>query len=73
MQTILLGKQITSEEAVAAGLACEVFPDGDLLNHTLEAAKKIAEQAPEATALAKEAICRGAYDRPIFSLAHPPT
>ena len=61
MKTILYGKPISSEEALNAGLVCEVFKDAEILKQTLEAGQVIAQNAPQAMALAKEAVCRGNY------------
>lgn len=59
MRTILLGKPITSDEALAAGLVCDVFEDGKVLDGAIEAAIAMAQRPPMALQLAKEAICRG--------------
>ena len=59
MRTILLGKPITSDEALAAGLVCDVFEDGKVLDGAIEAAMSLANRPPTALQLCKEAVCRG--------------
>ncbi|KAK5991326.1 Enoyl-CoA hydratase 1 [Cladobotryum mycophilum] len=58
MRTILLGKPISAEEGLAAGLVCELFDDGTVLSNTIQVAAELAANATEAMQLAKEAICR---------------
>ncbi|POR37427.1 Uncharacterized protein TPAR_02360 [Tolypocladium paradoxum] len=60
MRTILLGRPITSEEAMSCGLLCDLVEDGDLLRQAIDVAASLVEHGPEALQFAKEAICRGA-------------
>lgn len=61
MRTILLGKPIGSQEALAAGLVCDVFEDDKVLDGALEAAVTMVQRPPMAMQMAKEAILRGSY------------
>lgn len=61
MQTILLAKPITAEEALTYGLLCDLFEDGQVLNNTIKVAAELAASGPEALQAAKEAICRGTW------------
>ncbi|KND92263.1 putative enoyl-CoA hydratase, mitochondrial [Tolypocladium ophioglossoides CBS 100239] len=58
MRTILLGRPITSDEAMSCGLLCDLVDDADLLRHAIDVAASLAEQGPAALQSAKEAICR---------------
>ncbi|KAL2213042.1 ClpP/crotonase [Sarocladium strictum] len=58
MRTILLGKPIGSEEALAAGLVCDVFEDDKVLDGAVEAAVTMVQRPPKAMQMAKEAILR---------------
>ncbi|KAK0388985.1 hypothetical protein NLU13_2562 [Sarocladium strictum] len=58
MRTILLGRSISSDEALAAGLVCDVLPDNKLLEGAIEAASAMAQRPPMAMQMAKEAIRR---------------
>ncbi|KEY71725.1 hypothetical protein S7711_02952 [Stachybotrys chartarum IBT 7711] len=58
MQVILLGEQIGSKEAQAAGLVVKTFEPGTVLVNAVEAASRLASVSPTALSLAKEAICR---------------
>lgn len=60
MRTILLGRPITSEEALAWGLLCDLADDGGMLRRAVDVAAGLVEHGPEAVQSAKEAICRGA-------------
>jgi enoyl-CoA hydratase/carnithine racemase len=46
---LLVGGWLSAEDAVSAGLATEVCPDGEVLARATEAAHRIAESPPEAT------------------------
>lgn len=61
MQVILLGEQIESKEAQAAGLVAKTFEPGTVLANAVEAASRLASVSPTALSLAKEAICRGNF------------
>jgi enoyl-CoA hydratase len=56
MEMILTGDMIDAETAHRFGLVNHVYPAGDLRPKTLELAAKIAEKAPIALQLAKEAV-----------------
>ena len=60
-ELIFSGKRIFAEEALKIGLVNEVFPHDELIPKVMEFANHLAEQAPLALALSKEAIHRG-YD-----------
>jgi hypothetical protein len=66
MRTILLGKPITSDEALAAGLVCDVFEDNKVLDGAIEAALAMAQRPPMALQMAKEAILRGTLAYAMF-------
>jgi len=59
MELILTGNIINAEEAALIGLVNMVVPQEDLLNESLELAKRIAENAPIAVAYSKKAITEG--------------
>jgi enoyl-CoA hydratase len=59
MKTILMGRPISAEEALNAGLVCDVFEDQALIEATVSSARELSKNAPIAAQLAKEAICRG--------------
>ncbi|MFX1324438.1 MAG: enoyl-CoA hydratase/isomerase family protein [Promethearchaeota archaeon] len=61
-ELIFSGKRIFAEEAAKIGLVNAVFPHDELIPKTMEFANHLAEQAPLALALSKEAIHRG-YDK----------
>lgn len=61
-ELIFSGKRIFADEALKIGLVNAVFPHEELLPKTMEFANHLAEQAPLALALSKEAVNRG-YDR----------
>ncbi|GCE47749.1 enoyl-CoA hydratase [Thermosporothrix hazakensis] len=56
MEMVLTGAQVTAQEMAALGLVNRVVPRGEHLQAALELAHKIAEQAPIAVRLAKEAV-----------------
>ncbi|KAF3009047.1 hypothetical protein E8E14_005135 [Neopestalotiopsis sp. 37M] len=58
MHMILLGANITSDEAKAHGLVAEIYPAGSVLDNTLKLAGQLAQLSPGALSLAKEAIRR---------------
>ena len=60
MRTILTGKRITSDEAVAWGLACDAV-DGNVLNGAVTVASAMRSHGVQALEFAKEAICRGMH------------
>jgi enoyl-CoA hydratase/carnithine racemase len=61
-ELIFSGKRIFAEEAARIGLVNAVFPHDELIPKTMEFANHLAEQAPLALALSKEAIHRS-YDK----------
>jgi 2-(1,2-epoxy-1,2-dihydrophenyl)acetyl-CoA isomerase len=61
-ELIFSGKRIFAEEALKIGLVNDVFPHDELLPKIMEIANHLAEQAPLALALSKEAVNRG-YDK----------
>jgi 2-(1,2-epoxy-1,2-dihydrophenyl)acetyl-CoA isomerase len=61
-ELIFSGKRIFAEEASKIGLVNAVFPHEELIPKTMEFANHLAEQAPLALALSKEAVNRG-YDK----------
>jgi enoyl-CoA hydratase len=64
MDMILSGRFLSAQEALAAGLAARVVPDGEWLDEAKKAAQEIAAKAPVATRLAKEGVDR-AYEGPL--------
>src|SRR5229473_2575731 len=56
MEMVLTGKQFTAQEMADHGLVNRVVPRGEHLVEALKLAKEIAEQAPIAIRLAKEAV-----------------
>lgn len=61
MELVLTGRQMTAQEAEAAGLVTRVVPDELVLDESRSLAKEIAAKAPVAVRLAKEAVLK-AYD-----------
>jgi hypothetical protein len=61
MHMILLGANITSDEAKAHGLVAEIYPAGSVLDNTLKLAGQLAQLSPGALSLAKEAIRRSTF------------
>lgn len=56
MEMVLTGAQISAQEMAAHGLVNRVVPKGEHLVEALKLAKKVAEQAPIAIRMAKEAV-----------------
>lgn len=64
MLNILTGDMINAQEAERTGLVARVFPAEALLQETFEIAKIIANRAPVAVKLAKEAV-NAAFETPL--------
>ncbi len=60
MKFLLTGEMISATEALTAGLASEVVPDGEVLDRALALARKIARMAPQAAAAIKSTVLAGA-------------
>ena len=58
-ELIFSGKRIYAEEALRIGLVNQIFPQEELLPKTIEFAQHLAEQAPLALSLSKQAIHKG--------------
>ncbi|MHA1104293.1 MAG: enoyl-CoA hydratase/isomerase family protein [Promethearchaeota archaeon] len=58
-ELIFSGKRIYAEEALRIGLVNQIFPQEELLPKTMEFAQHLAEQAPLALSLSKQAINKG--------------
>ncbi len=58
MDMVLTGRQITADEALAAGLVSRVVPLDDLMDEALKIAEKIASLSRPAVMMAKEAVNR---------------
>lgn len=58
-ELIFSGKRIYAEEALQIGLVNHVFPHEELLPKTMEFAQHLAQQAPLALSLSKQAIHKG--------------
>ncbi|KXJ91584.1 ClpP/crotonase-like domain-containing protein [Microdochium bolleyi] len=58
MQMILLGKPISANEALLAGLVAEIFEARAVLDKVIAIAANLAQSSPSALSLAKEAVCR---------------
>jgi enoyl-CoA hydratase len=56
MEIVLTGAQVTAQEMHALGLVNRVVPQGEQLTEAVKLAKTVAEQAPIAVRLAKEAV-----------------
>ena len=56
MEMVLTGVQISAQEMAAHGLVNRVVPKGEHLTEAIKLAKKVAEQAPIAIRLGKEAV-----------------
>lgn len=56
MDLCLTGRQMDAQEALRAGLVARVVPAAELLQVTLEAARKIASHSAPATMMVKEAV-----------------
>jgi enoyl-CoA hydratase len=59
LELILTGERVTAEEALAMGLVNRVVAPDDLMPTAEAIARKIAEKAPLAIALAKRAVYEG--------------
>jgi enoyl-CoA hydratase len=55
---ILTGRTVDAEEALARGLVERVFATGELMEETLELARRLAQKSPLALAAAKAAVNR---------------
>ena len=60
MRWVLTGDLLSAADALRLGLVSEVVPDGEVLPHALEIAKRIAALPPLAVAAIKEAVLVGA-------------
>jgi enoyl-CoA hydratase len=56
MEMVLTGAQVSAQELAAHGLVNRVVPKGEHLTEALKLAKTVAEQAPLAARLAKDAV-----------------
>jgi enoyl-CoA hydratase len=56
MEMVLTGAQVSAQELHSLGLVNRVVPKGEHLTEALKLAKMVAEQAPLATRLAKDAV-----------------
>ncbi|MFO0972152.1 MAG: enoyl-CoA hydratase-related protein [Phycisphaerae bacterium] len=77
MELILTGRQMTAAEALAAGLVTRVVANEIVIDEALRLARQIAEKAPIAVRLAKEAVLKAhelslaeglEYERKLFYL-----
>jgi enoyl-CoA hydratase len=64
MEMVLTGKQFTGEQMAAHGLVNQVVPKGEHLTAAIKLAKEVAERAPIAAQLAKEAVL-AAFETPL--------
>ncbi|SRR5579884_63181 len=64
MEMVLTGKQFTAEQMAAHGLVNQVVPKGEHLTAAVKLAKEVAERAPIAAQLAKEAVL-AAFETPL--------
>ena len=60
MRWVLTGDLLSAADALRLGLVSEVVPDGEVLSHALEIAKRIAALPPLAVVAIKEAMLVGA-------------
>jgi enoyl-CoA hydratase len=60
LQMILTGDPVTAEEALRLGLVNGVFPPGELLASVKALAMRMVSRGPQALALARQAVRRGA-------------
>ena len=58
MDMVLTGRRISAQEALAFGLVSRVFPAASFLDDSLKLAAEIADKAPVALRVAKEAVNR---------------
>ena len=56
---LLTGRSVTGAEAVGLGLVSQVFPQAEVLERALEAARSIAATAPVAARLTKQTLSGG--------------
>lgn len=61
LQLILTGDPVTADEALRLGLVNGVAEPGELLGHCKAIARRIVSRGPQALALAKQAVRRGAH------------
>lgn len=59
LEMLLLGEQISAEEALAIGLVNRVVPDAALMSETIGLARKLAAKSAVALAKVKETVERG--------------
>lgn len=59
LEMLLLGEQISAEEALAIGLVNRVVPDAALMDETMALARKLAAKSAVALAKVKESVERG--------------
>jgi len=59
MEMILLGRTIDAPEALKAGLVSRIITPENLMSETMSLARELAEKAPFAVRLAKEAVWKG--------------
>ncbi len=64
MEMVLTGAQISAQEMFEHNLVNRVVPKGEHLNEALKLAQKVAEQAPVAVRLAKDAVL-AAFETPL--------
>jgi enoyl-CoA hydratase len=64
MEMVLTGRQFTAEQMAAHGLVNQVVPKGEHLTAAVKLAKEVAERAPIAAQLAKEAVL-AAFETPL--------
>ena len=61
LQMILQGDPVDAQEALRIGLVNGVFPQADLLDEVKKVANRMVSRGPQALALAKQAVRRGAH------------
>ena len=61
LQLILQGDPIDAQEALRIGLVNAVYEQAELLEKTREVARRMVSRGPQALALAKQAVRRGAH------------
>jgi len=61
LELLMLGEQISAEEALSIGLVNRVVPDEALMGETIALAQKLAAKPPVALAKIKEAVERGLF------------
>ena len=60
-ELLLTGRVVEAEEMLRLGLCSAVFPDGELVDRTLERARQVAAAAPVAHRLHKVALANGGH------------